>query len=66
MFTGREVKQGGVIISDAVVTQDALRYLRLIDKTGWVVDDSFVFLQLHVILSPSSSSFDGELEVVVV
>lgn len=42
MFTGNKASQGSVIISDAVVTLDSLRYLRLIDKSGWVVDDSIV------------------------
>eukprot|EP00392_Amoebophrya_sp_AT5.2_P019072 g19783.t1 len=42
VFTGNKASQGSVIISDAVVTLDSLRYLRLIDKSGWVVDDSIM------------------------
>lgn len=47
VLTGTRLNQNSLIISDAELEVEGLRYLRLIDGSGWVVDDSKVsFLSL--------------------
>ncbi|CAD7944777.1 unnamed protein product [Amoebophrya sp. A120] len=41
-FTGQKLNQNAMIVVDQYLVLDNLKYLRLIDRTGWVVDDSMV------------------------
>lgn len=42
IFTGVRLTIGSAVITDLELEMDSLRYLRLIDHSGWVLDDSLI------------------------
>ncbi|CAD7939302.1 unnamed protein product [Amoebophrya sp. A25] len=42
IFSGTRLGQGAIVVTDLVLPLDGLKYLRLIDGSGWLVDDSAI------------------------